>query len=512
MSESAPGSADLAPPERLHPLILLTGLGGSLRGVAGGYAGLGYLAATGKLTVALLGAAVLLVVVIGGLFLYWRRFEYRVGANEIRIDSGILSRTHRSIPFDRIQDVDISQGPLARLLGIAKVKLETGGSAAPGQEEGVLSAIALSRAEALREHVRARRGLVIAPANDGSDDEPLFAMDPRRVLTAGIFNFSLAIFAGLLGATQTLGDVIGFDPFRRAFWERLLTGNPLANYAASHRVSVAIAGLLLLALVGLLTGLVRTTLRDWGFRIDRTGTGMRRRRGLLTRTDVTLPVRRVQAALVLTGPVRERFGWRELKLQSLAADEGKERDHVVAPLATSAELRPLFEALGWAPPAPYADWRPVERAYVSIFLLAWSPLLLFALLQALVGAGLLVRVAASPPAALSAAAPLLVASGSIGAAALLSVVTRFLSWRHTAYAIEADRLLVRTGWWRRRLTILPFASVQSVDISEHALGRRFGIVALVIGVAGGSASGHRIPAIARKKASQIRTVLLSRFS
>ena len=48
-----------------------------------------------------------------GLFLYWRRFEYRVGSDEIRIDSGFLSRTHRSIPFDRVQDVDIEQGPVA---------------------------------------------------------------------------------------------------------------------------------------------------------------------------------------------------------------------------------------------------------------------------------------------------------------------------------------------------------------------------------------------------------------
>ena len=43
----AGGSADTAPPERLHPLVLLTGLGTRLRGIAGGYAGLGYLAATG---------------------------------------------------------------------------------------------------------------------------------------------------------------------------------------------------------------------------------------------------------------------------------------------------------------------------------------------------------------------------------------------------------------------------------------------------------------------------------
>ena len=116
-------------PERLHPLFLLTGLGGSLRGMAGGYAFIGYLAVSGRAGTALLAAIALLAVLVFSMFLYWTRFEFRVGDNEIRIDSGIISRTHRSIPFDRIQDVDISQGPIARPLGIAKVKFETGGSA-----------------------------------------------------------------------------------------------------------------------------------------------------------------------------------------------------------------------------------------------------------------------------------------------------------------------------------------------------------------------------------------------
>src|SRR5690606_23834972 len=40
----------------------------------------------------------------------WARFRFLVGANEIVIESGILSRQHRTIPFDRIQDVSIEQG------------------------------------------------------------------------------------------------------------------------------------------------------------------------------------------------------------------------------------------------------------------------------------------------------------------------------------------------------------------------------------------------------------------
>lgn len=516
MNEAVQHSADLAPPERLHPLILLTGIGGSLRGMAGGYAALGYLAATGSLRTAFYGAVGLLLVMAVGLFLYWRRFEYRVGAHEIRIDSGIVSRTHRSIPFDRVQDVDITQGPLARLLGIARVKLETGAGSAGGAEEGVLPAIALARAEALREHVRTRRGgaALSDPQDDGAERPPIFAMNLGRVLTAGVFNFSLAIFAGLFGATQTFGDVLGFDPLERAFWDRVLAGNPLLDYAAEHRVAAALAGLAVLGLAGLLTGLVRTLLRDFGFRIDRTGTGLRRRRGLLTRTDVTLPLRRVQAVLILTGPVRQAFGWRELKLQSLAQDEGGKGDHVIAPLARPEELDPLFEALCWAPPSVDADWQPVERAYVWTFLIAWSPLLLLAALQAavLLGAVSLVDEVTQGP-VLAAFAPVLIASAVLSGGVLVATATRWMCWRRTAFAFDGKRLLIRTGWWRRRLLVLPFASVQSVDLSESALGRRFGVANVVIGVAGGSGfSGHRVPALTREKASQLRRTLLSQLA
>ncbi len=69
---------------------------------------------------------------IGALFvvLAWWRFTFTVGDGEVVIEKGIVQRQRRVIPFDRIQDIAIEQRLLARLFGTAKVKLETGGSAA----------------------------------------------------------------------------------------------------------------------------------------------------------------------------------------------------------------------------------------------------------------------------------------------------------------------------------------------------------------------------------------------
>jgi putative membrane protein len=494
MSEAAalPAGRDLlGPPERLHPLYLLTGLGQALRGAWGMLAAGAYFATQGSWLIVGFMALLFVFFSVGSLYLRWLKLEYRVGAHELRIDSGLLNRTSRVIPFDRVTDVDLEQGPLHRLLGLARVKLETGGSAGGKEEEGVLHTISLDRAEALREHVRARKGLARAAATVAAETEgpPLYAMDGKRVLIAGLFNFSLAVIAGLFGVTQTMGDALGFDPFERQFWIDLFArSGPLRDLILTHRIGAAVAGSILLVLLGIGTGMVRTLLREHGFRLDRTESGFRRRRGLLTLTDVTIPAKRVQAAIFATGPFRRTFNWWELKLQSLAQDGGK-GDHVVAPLTHEGEAGGILDSLHW-PIAPRTGvWSPVSRAFVTSFI------------------GILI------PAAIATivATPLL---GPVGllwiAGALMAIGVRWFDWKRTSYALGDGALFVETGWWRHRRSIIPMRKIQSIDLSESWWTRLFGICTLRLGVAGGSGfSDHHVPALTRADAEALRAELLA---
>ena len=492
MNEATVVSADderLGPPERLHPLYLLTGLGASFKGAWGLLAGGAVLASQERWwLIAVIGIG-FVVVSIGSLLIKWLKLEYRVGTDELRIDSGLLSRTSRAIPFDRVTDVDLEQGPLHRLFGLARVRLETGASAGASEEDGVLHTISLVRAESLREHIRARRtGAVAAPLAE-TEAAPLYAMDSRRVATAGLFNFSLAVIAGLFGVTQTMGDVIGFDPFSRRFWLNLLDrAEPVRSVVVEHQFIAILAGSILLILLGIGTGLVRTTLREHGFRLDRTETGLRRRRGLLTLTDVTIPARRVQAAILATGPIRRDFGWWVLKLQSLAQDGGK-GDHVVAPLAREAEARDILATLDW-PISPRTEpWRPVSRAFVTSFLWMMVPATV-ATLASLYFLG--------PVAVLWIAG------------AGLALAVRWIDWKHTRFALDGNALFVETGWWRHRRTIVPRDKVQSIDIAENFWSRAFGICTLRLGIAGGSGfSDHHVPALTRAEATALRDQLVS---
>jgi len=486
-----PASNDLlGPPERLHPLYLLTGLGQSLRGAWGMLAGGAYFATQGRWWIVAVMAILFVVVSIGGVFLRWLKLEYRVGAHEIRIDSGFLSRTSRAIPFDRVTDVDLEQGPVHRLFGLAKVKLETGASAGAKEEEGVLHTISLARAQALREHIRARREQATAAVAAGAAVEgpALFAMGTGRVALAGLFNFSLAVIAGLFGLAQTVGDPLGIDPFERQFWLDLLNrSEPLRNLVLAHQIVAILAGSVVLILLGVGTGLVRTTLREYGFRLDRTGTGFRRRRGLMTLTDVTIPAKRVQAAILANGPIRQRYGWWVLKLQSLAQDGGK-GDHVVAPLAREEEAAVILASLGW-PIAPSSAWHPISRAFVTSFI------------GILIPASLLTIIAI----------PFL---GPIGmlwlAGAAVAIAMRWFDWKRTRYVLGDGALFIETGWWRHRRSMIPTRKIQSVDLAESFWSRAFGICTLRLGVAGGSGfSDHHVPGLTRPEAEALRSDLLS---
>jgi putative membrane protein len=235
------------------------------------------------------------------------------------------------------------------------------------------------------------------------------------------------------------------------------------------------------------TGIIRTALTDFGFRLDRTGVGLRRRRGLFTRTDVTLPVSRAQAAVIATGPVMDRLRWREFRVQSLAKDESSKGSHVLAPLARDAEVDRIVGELGWQPLPSRIAWTRVSLEFVIVLAIALAPLILVAIGNLVFN-------------------PLF--GGPFLAVLLGALGLRWLAWRRTGYSLDGDRILVRTGWWRRRITILPARKIQSVDLRENFITRAFGIAWLQFGVAGGGMTGHSIPAIPSGEARKLRDLLL----
>lgn len=419
-----------------------------------------------------LAALALVTLVIGVTALIWSRFTYQITEKEIRIRSGLLNRNSRSIPFDRIQDVSLEQKLVSRLLGLATVALETGSG---GGEDGQLDALSRSDAEALRDTIRdykAGRAADRTQAASEAEDAPaLFEMDNRRILIAGLFNFSFVLLAVLGAVAQNFDFLLPDGFFNPRNWLDALPGrDTIDGFSFWARIGGALAAALALVTVGLVSGIVRTFVREYGFRLDKVESGQpgfRRRRGLFTLTDMVMPIHRVQAAILQTGPVRKRFGWHHLKFTSLAGDAGGETDHSAAPCASLAEIDPILADSGIFPPAPDLVFTPVDPAFW------WRRTVLQALLLTAIGltGGLFLHQALL----------------AILLLALPAAAIPFLGWRHHQYALTDRQLFVRRGWWRQRLTMLPRCKIQTVDVSQTPLDHPLDLATVTIGIAGGSA-------------------------
>jgi putative membrane protein len=405
---------------------------------------------------ALLVAAVMAIVMLTLNWLAWSRFRYGVGEREIVIESGVLSRTRRSIPFDRIQDVDIEQPLLARLVGLAKVRIETGGA---GRDEGLLDSVTLAEANRLRAVVRASHGAApsaLAPAPAAA--RPLFEMDLQRVLLFGLFNFSLAFIAGIFAALQTFDDWLPFDLYDwLAAFDR--------SYADRFTPAAVLALLLLAALLGLAAGMLRTLSRDYGFRLTAEGGRFRRERGLFTRSEVVISKKRLQLALVETGLVRRRLGWFGLSFQTLGSGADAGGLQSAAPFGRKAEVAPILEEANGLRMAEAGEMIPVSSRHVLRILAALPVLLLTLVVAAALWKPWVLLILLALP---------------------LFVAFAARARRFHRYRLEDRILFVARGLWRQRLWIVPIANVQAVSLSRSPLQRCLGLATLAFDTAGAS--------------------------
>jgi len=229
------------------------------------------------------------VIVAGGLLGFgyaavaWRMTRFAIDDEAVYLHSGVLFRQQRKARLDRLQAVDVVQPVLARILGLAELKLEVAG--------GTGSAVSLAflkegDAAALRTELLARaagvRGVEGAPLRAPSAEQNVLEVPPTRLvaamarsgatLAAGLGLIGLIIVVVLSGQIGTVFVVIpaafGFFAF---YWGRFT--------------------------------------REFNFRAAISPEGIGLRHGLLESRSQSVPPGRVQALRLTQGPFWRGPGW-----------------------------------------------------------------------------------------------------------------------------------------------------------------------------------------------------------
>lgn len=81
----------------------------------------------------------------------WKRWGFSDSGELLRVARGWMFRTDTIVPFKRIQHIDLGEGPIERLFGLASLTVHTAGT---HNSIVTLPGLARDRAEALRDAMR----------------------------------------------------------------------------------------------------------------------------------------------------------------------------------------------------------------------------------------------------------------------------------------------------------------------------------------------------------------------
>lgn len=266
-------------------------------------------------------------------FLSWWFTHFAVTDSELRIRTGLLFRRTAHIRLERLQAVDMTRPLLARIAGVAKLRLDVVGA----DKKDELAFLGESEARALRAELLARAA-GFAPETAHEVGEA-----PARELL-GVPPRELAVALILTGATWgALAAALVVPPFlwlaTHSVWTVLATGVPLLGAAGASSA-------------GRFVG-------EYDWTVGESPDGLRIDHGLLDRTHETVPPGRVQTVRIVEPLLWRRRGWVRVEL-----DVAGSANSVLVPVAPRAMAEAVIARVlpNTEVPATAALSRPPRRA------------------------------------------------------------------------------------------------------------------------------------------------------
>ena len=439
------------------------------------------------------------------------RFQYELDGDTLTVESGVFARQSRQIPLGRVQNVDVEQNILNRLLGLAIVRFETAGGSAT---EATLDAVDEAEVKRLRNYVRthdrdqaaeteaatadavseaATHGRsahadlpgVTGPtpahtgdaqtANDFGDsvsssdaedrDRPdgslLFAFDQRELLTYALVSVRPAAPVLTLASLPLGMDLVWAVLRFNATLSGASLGGPVVRWLVSSPETTRLAVFAALSIVqflllALVVSVVLTVIEYYGFKLTQADDDLRYERGLLRRYSGNIPLEKVQTVTIRENALMRQFGYATLAVETAGYSGGNQQSTqgVAVPLAPREEVYELARDI-----EPFGDLdfdrspKRARRRYLARFSLA----------------------AAGLTAVAYALDTLLLETGYWWVAALLFLTVApaaHLRWRHRGFDLDESVLATRSGFWRRTTRIVPYYRLQTVFVTRSPFQRR----------------------------------------
>ena len=316
---------------------------------------------------------VVIALVLGAGVVSWLVTRWQVADGVLRIETGLVRPQSRRFPLSQVQAIDVVQTGLARVLGLAELRLRMAGADSSG---GRLACLRLADAEQLRQRL-----LSMARATEAAG---------ARAAPGGA--------AGASGAAGAVGQperAVGGPerPLFRVRSERLAGAIALSRTGAFAGVVIAalvavivatgrpgITASLLPVVIGVVLAVWRQFNGEFGTVVSAAPEGLRLRSGLVQTTAETIRPGRVQAVRLVEPLVWRAFGWCRLEVDVAGPRQRREnrseaqRLRALVPVGSRADAEQMLGELLTAAPRPVRRPPPNARwkAPLAYHFLGWD--------------------------------------------------------------------------------------------------------------------------------------------
>ena len=328
-----------------------------------------------------LGIIAFLLVIVLVAYLKYLNFTFHLDSKneEFIINEGVLNKKRTIIQLERIQQVDINQSFLQRIIGVYELNVDTAGSA---KKEGRIKAISHPLAVALKTKLLE------------NEVRKVSLIDVEEFLTPTIDNqkpFVKISFLSLLkvGVTtnyvKTLGLVLAFlttifDSVKKVIPEYEVTDEQLDSYIDQNLAfrSITIIFMVMIGLI-LVINLVRVVFKYYNYQVIKHNDSLFLSFGLLNTKSTIVKPEKVQIVTVSRNYFQKKMDILEIKIkQATSGDRQNNKSIIEIPGCDEDEKTAIFKLLFHAIPEKGIQLKPNYRKLVfSIFLFILIPTGLF---------------------------------------------------------------------------------------------------------------------------------------
>jgi len=323
---------------------------------------------------------IIVIAIISYLQYHFFTFHIDDEINEFVIQKGVLNRTKIVIQLHKIQQVNINQSLIQRLVGVYKLEIDTAGS---DQKEASISAISHELATSLKERLIRQEGLQNKVSSEKIVIENpvyLLKISLLSLIKIGFTSNYVKSFALLIVFFTTIMENLRQIPDNDLINEEKVT-DYFESFSFYSSIGLGIATIIVLVLV---VNLVRTVIRYFDFTILKSKQSILLSYGLLATKNKLLNPNKVQKIKITQNYFQKKLDILTIGIQQASSDAeiSKAKDPIEVPGCTKMEsdeiLKLLFDKLPQKGTLFLPNWRKLA---VNLFFLLLLPIVISLLVK-----------------------------------------------------------------------------------------------------------------------------------